>query len=83
MLRTMSYKLLGYALGRTVTASDQPLVERLTKAGGEATFSKLVSEIATSRQFRYRREPRRSAASPASQTSVPQRRRAAAENRSR
>jgi hypothetical protein len=57
ILKTFSYKLLGYALGRTVLLSDQPLVERLTHAGGEATFSKLVAEIVTSRQFRYRREP--------------------------
>jgi hypothetical protein len=57
VLRTMSHKLLGYALGRTVTASDRLLVDRLMQAGGDATFSKLVSEIVTSKQFRYRREP--------------------------
>ena len=57
MLKTMSHKLLGYALGVRSLLSDQPLVERLTKAGGDATFSKLVSEIVTSKQFRYRREP--------------------------
>jgi hypothetical protein len=56
VLRTMSQKLLGYALGRTIIASDQPLIERLTKEGGDATLSKLIAEIAKSRQFRYRRE---------------------------
>ncbi len=50
--RTLSYKLIGFALGRTVLASDQPLVDRLVKAGGEATFSALAAEIVTSKQFR-------------------------------
>jgi hypothetical protein len=56
VMRTFSYKMLGYALGRTVLLSDQPLVDKLTKAGGEVTFSKLISDIVTSKQFRYRRE---------------------------
>ena len=56
VMKTFSYKLLGYALGRTILLSDQPLIERLTQAGGEMTFSKLAAEIVTSRQFRYRRE---------------------------
>jgi hypothetical protein len=43
-------------LGRTVMASDQPLIERLVQAGSNATFTQLATEIATSRQFRYRRE---------------------------
>jgi hypothetical protein len=72
VLKTMTYKLLGYALGRTVMLSDQPLVERLTKAGGQATFSKLVSEIAISRQFRYRQERDDAPVSPGiRQTSAP------------
>jgi hypothetical protein len=50
--RTLSSKLLGYALGRTVQASDQPLIDRMIAAGGDATFSKLVGEIVLSRQFR-------------------------------
>jgi hypothetical protein len=57
VLKTMSYKLVGYALGRTVLASDQPLIEALTKDGGATTVAKLASEIVTSKQFRYRREP--------------------------
>lgn len=52
--RTLAYKLIGYALGRTVMASDQSLIERLVAAGPDATFAQLASEIAISRQFRYR-----------------------------
>lgn len=52
--KTLSYKLVGYALGRTVLASDQLLIERMVKAGGDATFAQLATEIATSKQFRYR-----------------------------
>ncbi len=52
--KTLSSKLVGYALGRTVQASDQLLIDRMVKAGGEATFSQLVSEIVTSKQFRHR-----------------------------
>jgi hypothetical protein len=36
-------------------ASDQPLVERLIQAGGQATFSELATQIVTSPQFRHRR----------------------------
>jgi hypothetical protein len=54
-LNTFSHKLLGYALGRTVLASDQVLIDRMVKAGSSATFSSFVEEIVTSRQFRYRR----------------------------
>lgn len=70
VLRTMSNKLIGYALGRTVLASDQPLVERMMKAGGDATFSSLAAEIVTSRQFRYRREREPAAPVAPKQTAV-------------
>src|SRR5689334_3839475 len=43
--RTLSFKLIGYALGRTVQPSDRPLIDRMVGAGGDATFSKLVTEI--------------------------------------
>jgi hypothetical protein len=50
-------KLLGYALGRTVTLSDQPLVEEmlegLKKNGGR--LSAAISVVAESKQFRYHR----------------------------
>jgi mono/diheme cytochrome c family protein len=54
VVRTLASKLLGYALGRTVLASDLPLIDRLAKMGGDVTFAALATEIAASRQFRYR-----------------------------
>ena len=53
--RNMATKMLGYALGRTVQASDLPLVEKLVDQGGEATFAELAETIVTSKQFRFRR----------------------------
>jgi hypothetical protein len=53
--RNMSQKLLGYALGRTVLASDLPLLDRMVKAGPDATVAQLAVEIANSPQFRNRR----------------------------
>ena len=50
---TMSRKMLGYALGRTVMASDRPLIREMIASGGRATFSDLAVKIVTSRQFRY------------------------------
>ncbi len=50
--RTMAQKLVGYALGRTMLASDQPLIERMA---AKSTFAELAAEVASSRQFRYRR----------------------------
>jgi hypothetical protein len=55
VIKTVASKLVGYALGRTVLASDMPLIEELSKAGGEATFADLAADIAASRQFRYMR----------------------------
>ena len=55
VLRNLSSKLLGYALGRTILLSDQPLIDRLVDAGGKSSFADLAAEIAGSRQFRYRR----------------------------
>ncbi len=52
--RTLSTRLTGYALGRTVRGADLALIDRMVNAGGDAPFSKLITEIATSRQFRYR-----------------------------
>lgn len=56
VLRTFSNKLVGYALGRTVLGSDRQLIERLTRDGGDTPFSKMITEIAVSKQFRFRRE---------------------------
>jgi Protein of unknown function (DUF1585) len=54
VMRTLSKKMLGYALGRTVLASDMPLLAGMTAAGGNASFSDLAVKIITSRQFRNR-----------------------------
>jgi mono/diheme cytochrome c family protein len=52
--KTLASKLTGYALGRTVLASDQLLIERMTQTGGDATFAQLATELAISKQFRNR-----------------------------
>jgi len=54
VMTTLSKKMLGYALGRTVLASDRPLIAEMTAAGSRATFSDLAVKIVTSRQFRNR-----------------------------
>jgi hypothetical protein len=53
-MTTLTKKMLGYALGRTVLASDQPLLREMVAAGGTASFADLASRIVTSRQFRHR-----------------------------
>ena len=54
VMKNLSRKMLGYALGRTVLASDRSLIDELTSAGSNATFSDLVTKIVTSRQFLHR-----------------------------
>jgi hypothetical protein len=54
VMTTLSRKMLGYALGRTVLASDRPLVGAMTAAGDDASIADLAVKIATSRQFRNR-----------------------------
>jgi hypothetical protein len=49
--RTMARKLVGYALGRTIQLSDQPLIDSLAAAGGRSGMSVLVGQIVTSKQF--------------------------------
>src|SRR5262249_17414708 len=66
--RTLSTKLLGYALGRPVPDSDQPLVDGMVAAGGNATFAQLASEIAVSKQFRNRLAAGDAAPKPESKT---------------
>jgi len=56
VLRTVSRKLVGYALGRTILPSDQPLIEEMAGAGGAAGFTALASHIVTSPQFRNRKQ---------------------------
>ena len=55
VMTTLSRKMVGYALGRTILASDRPLVAEMAAAGGSASFSDLAAKIVTSRQFRSRR----------------------------
>jgi hypothetical protein len=51
--RTFLRKLLGYALGRSVTLSDQPLLDSMDRDG--LTFSEAVRAIVLSPQFRRHR----------------------------
>jgi hypothetical protein len=52
--KTLSRKMLGYALGRNPHASDRRLITDMVGAGGDASFSELAIRIVTSRQFRNR-----------------------------
>jgi hypothetical protein len=54
VMTTLSKKMIGYALGRTVRGSDRPLIDLMAGAGGNASFSDLAVAIVTSRQFRNR-----------------------------
>ena len=54
VMTTLSRKMVGYALGRTVMASDRPLLADMTASGGNASFADLATRIVTSRQFRNR-----------------------------
>ena len=54
VMKTFARKVLGYALGRTILASDAPLIAEMTAPGGEATFADLAVQVVTSRQFRNR-----------------------------
>jgi uncharacterized protein DUF1592/uncharacterized protein DUF1588/uncharacterized protein DUF1587/uncharacterized protein DUF1595/uncharacterized protein DUF1585/cytochrome c len=54
VMTTLSKKMIGYALGRTVRGSDRKLVEAMASAGGKASFSDLAAAVVTSRQFRNR-----------------------------
>jgi hypothetical protein len=56
VLKNFSTKLVGYALGRTVQASDQPLIQRMVQRGSGAPVSSLIADVVSSRQFRYRRD---------------------------
>ena len=54
--RTLSTKLLGYALGRRVSVSEEILIEQLmSEQQGDGRFSHLVERIVASKQFRYHR----------------------------
>ena len=53
-MTTLSKKMIGYALGRTVRGSDRGLIDAMAKAGSNASVSDLAVTIVTSRQFRNR-----------------------------
>jgi hypothetical protein len=54
VVTTLSKKMIGYALGRTVRGSDRGLIDAMARAGGGASVSDLAVTIVTSRQFRNR-----------------------------
>ena len=54
VVKTLSKKMIGYALGRTVRGSDRGLIEAMARAGGTASVPDLAVAIVTSRQFRNR-----------------------------
>jgi hypothetical protein len=54
--RTFCRKLLGYALGRSVMLSDQPLIEEMVDSlEKDGPLSGALVQVATSRQFRFHR----------------------------
>jgi hypothetical protein len=57
-LRTLTQKLLGYALGRSLSLSDQPLLRRMqdTLEKGGYDLGKALELVALSRQFRELRQ---------------------------
>ena len=54
VLRTMAFKMVGYALGRTVQPSDEVLIVRMSQLGANATIADLATAIVSSRQFQHR-----------------------------
>lgn len=50
-------KLLAYALGRSLTFSDDPLIEEISRkvTAGDGRFEAVLESIVTSRQFLYKR----------------------------
>jgi hypothetical protein len=50
-LKQFSRKLLGYALGRSVQLSDQPLIEKMTQVKGNKV-GELIELVVRSQQFR-------------------------------
>lgn len=54
VMTTLSKKMIGYALGRTVRGSDRALIEAMAMGGSRTSFSDLAVTLVTSRQFRNR-----------------------------
>jgi hypothetical protein len=53
--RTLCTKLVGYALGRGEAICDVLLIEQMMSDSPSGSFSGLVEQVVSSRQFRYRR----------------------------
>lgn len=53
VMKTLAKKMLGYALGRPVLATDRRLIDDLAATGSQASFGDLAIKIVNSRQFRY------------------------------
>jgi hypothetical protein len=70
--KTLSRKMIGYALGRNPHASDRKLILDMVSSGGDVTFSDLAIKIVTSRQFRNRAGRLDAAPAPVSPTSADQ-----------
>jgi hypothetical protein len=54
VMTTLSKKMIGYALGRTVRGSDRGLIDAMARGGSQVSVSDLAVTIVTSRQFRNR-----------------------------
>jgi hypothetical protein len=54
VMTTLSRKMIGYALGRNPQPADRRLIAEMVKAGGNASFADLATQVVTSRQFRNR-----------------------------
>ncbi len=70
VLRTVAFKMTGYALGRTVQPSDEVLIEKMSQLGGSATVADLATAIVASKQFRHRLVNDNSPAAPATKPAL-------------
>lgn len=64
LFRTFSRKVLGYALGRTISAADTKLINGMVSAAPTASFTDLAVMVATSRQFLNHQGPGADGAAP-------------------
>ncbi len=71
VMTTLSKKMIGYALGRTVRGSDRPLLDAMAAVGGHRSFSDLAVAVVTSRQFRNRVGEADAAPQPKAQPEAP------------
>ena len=80
-MTTMSKKMIGYALGRTVARIGSAADREMMAAGGNATFADLALRIVTSRQFRNRAGDGAVSAGPERTASSPGNRQRSSEHR--